>query len=177
MPQWKLPAPPERVFLALTSGEITEWWVRAGVFDTREWTGDVREGGVWRATGVGNGKPYALEGEFLEVNPPRKLVHSWRAAGAPGGEPTVVTYLLERLEGGTRVTLRHTGFASREACLNTCIGWETSFQKLAEDPSVEWQESGRPPRPQRRAGRLDRSGGLGRRAPARSCAAWGLTPA
>ncbi|MGO9410901.1 MAG: SRPBCC family protein [Spirochaetia bacterium] len=128
----EVPAPPERVFLALTSGEITEWWVRAGVFDTREWTGDVREGGVWRATGVGNGKPYALEGEFLEVNPPRKLVHSWRAAGAPGGEPTVVTYLLERLEGGTRVTLRHTGFASREACLNTCIGWETSFQKLAE---------------------------------------------
>jgi hypothetical protein len=32
---------------------------------------------------------------------------------------------------GTRITLRHTGFASREVCINTCIGWETSFQQLA----------------------------------------------
>jgi uncharacterized protein YndB with AHSA1/START domain len=124
-------AAPERVFLALTSGEITEWWVRAGVFDTREWTGDVREGGAWRATGMGNGKPYALEGEFLEVSKPRKLVHTWRPAGLPGNT-TTVSYLLERLDSGTRLTLRHTGFASRETCLNTCIGWETSFQRLAE---------------------------------------------
>ena len=42
-------ATPERVFLALTTGEITEWWVRPGIFDTREWTGDVRVGGPWRA--------------------------------------------------------------------------------------------------------------------------------
>jgi uncharacterized protein YndB with AHSA1/START domain len=123
--------PPERVFLALTSEEITEWWVRPGVFDTREWIGDVREGGAWHATGVGNGRLYALEGEFLEVSPPRKLVHSWRATGAPGA-PNTVTYLLERLDRGTRLTLRHTGFASRETCLNTCIGWETSLQRLAE---------------------------------------------
>jgi len=32
---------PDRVFRALTSGEITAWWVRPGVFDTREWSGDV----------------------------------------------------------------------------------------------------------------------------------------
>ncbi|HTP58272.1 MAG TPA: SRPBCC domain-containing protein, partial [Spirochaetia bacterium] len=122
-------ANPERVFLAITSGEITEWWVRPGVFDTKEWTGDVRVGGPWRATGMGNGKPYTLEGEFLEVSKPRKLVHTWRAAGAPG-PATSVTYLLERLESGTRLTLRHIGFTSRETCLNTCIGWETSFRRL-----------------------------------------------
>jgi len=32
---------PEHVFWALTSEEITAWWVRPGVFDTREWSGDV----------------------------------------------------------------------------------------------------------------------------------------
>ena len=42
-------APPERVFRAVASKEITEWWVRPGVFDTREWSGDVRAGGRWRA--------------------------------------------------------------------------------------------------------------------------------
>jgi uncharacterized protein YndB with AHSA1/START domain len=50
-------APPERVFRALTSQEIVDWWVRPGVFDTREWTGDVRTGGRWRASGVARGQP------------------------------------------------------------------------------------------------------------------------
>src|SRR5262249_10054020 len=109
----ELAAPPERVFRALTSQEAVGWWVRAGVFDTREWTGGVRVGGGWRASGVAKGRPYALEGEFLEIDPPQRLVHTWRAAGAPGA-PTTVTYLLERLGGGTRITLRHTGFTSRD---------------------------------------------------------------
>ncbi len=30
-------ADPERVFQALASPEVTDWWVRPGVFDTRAW--------------------------------------------------------------------------------------------------------------------------------------------
>ena len=130
----EIAAPPERVFQALASPEVVDWWVRPGVFDTREWTGDARVGGRWRASGVGNGRPYVLEGEFLEVDPPRRLAHTWQAAGAPGA-PTTVTYLLEPLDGGTRITLRHAGFNSRETCANTAIGWETSFERLAESLS------------------------------------------
>jgi uncharacterized protein YndB with AHSA1/START domain len=100
------------------------------VFDTRQWMGDVRAGGRWRGSGVGNDRPYELEGEFLEVESPRKLVHTWRPVGAPGA-PTKVTYLLQPIDGGTRITLRHVGFASPQVCLNTCIGWETSFAQLA----------------------------------------------
>jgi uncharacterized protein YndB with AHSA1/START domain len=127
----EIAAPPERVFRALISNEIVNWWVRAGVFNTTEWTGYVREGGRWRAAGVARGRPYALEGEFLEIDPPRKLVHTWHGVGAPGA-PTTVTYRLEHLGGGTRITLRHEGFTSLEACANTCMGWETSFERLAE---------------------------------------------
>jgi uncharacterized protein YndB with AHSA1/START domain len=127
----EIAAPPERVFQALASKEVCAWWVRPGVFDTREWTGDVRVGGRWRASGIGHGRPYVIEGEFLEVDPPRKLVHTWHGVGAPGA-PTTVTYLLEPVDGGTRVTLRHSGFVAPEACTNTCIGWETSFERLAE---------------------------------------------
>ncbi len=124
-------APPSRVFQAIASGEITKWWVRGGVFDTREWAGEPRVGGAWRASGVGGGRPYVLEGEFLEVDSPRRLVHTWRAAGSPQA-PTTVSYVLEPIEGRTRLTLRHSGFTSREVCANTCIGWETSFERLAE---------------------------------------------
>jgi uncharacterized protein YndB with AHSA1/START domain len=127
----EIAASPERVFQALASKEVCDWWVRPGVFDTREWTGDVRVGGAWRATGMGNGRPYAIEGEYLEVDPPRKLVHTWHGVGAPG-EPSTVTYLLERLDGGTRVTLRHSGVIVPAICTNVSIGWEASFERLAE---------------------------------------------
>ena len=123
-------ASPTRVFQALASPEVCQWWVRPGVFDTREWTGDVRAGGRWRASGMARGRPYTLEGEFREVDPPRKLVHTWQAAGPPG-TATVVTYRLEPVDDRTRITLRHTGFAAPEVCSNTCLGWETSLDCLA----------------------------------------------
>ncbi|SEB95704.1 Uncharacterized conserved protein YndB, AHSA1/START domain [Rhizobiales bacterium GAS191] len=137
----EIAAAPERVFQALASEEIVNWWVRTGAFNTTEWQGDVRVGGSWRAAGLVNGHPYVLEGEFLEVDPPRKLVHTWHRAGAPG-TPTTVTYVLERVDGGTRITLRHVGFAAREACTGACIGWETSFERLAEILSTKLQAVG-----------------------------------
>lgn len=124
-------ASPERTFRALVSQEITDWWVRPGVFDTREWNGDVRVGGRWRAAGMSRGQPYAQGGEFLEIDAPRKLVHTWEGVGVSGG-PTTLTYRLEPVTGGTRVTLEQSGFGSPEACENFAIGWETSFAKLAE---------------------------------------------
>ena len=80
----EIAAPPERIFRALVSREICEWWVRPGVFDTTDWTGDAYVGGRWRASGTDSGRPYVIEGEFLEVDPPRKLVHTWQGIGAPG---------------------------------------------------------------------------------------------
>jgi len=132
----EIAAPPERVFQALVSNEVCAWWVRPGVFDTREWTGDMRVGGRWRSSGIGGGRAYAIEGEFLDIDPPRKLVHTWHPVGAPG-TPSTVTYRLEPLDGGTRVTLRHAGITAPERCTNTCIGWETSFERLAAILTVE----------------------------------------
>jgi len=120
----------ERVFKALTTREIVRWWVRPGVFDTTDWTGEVRKGGRWRASGTVRGEAYVLEGEYLEVDPPARLVHTWNRVGAPG-KPTTVTYMLEDIEGGTRLTLKHTGFTSQEACGGASAGWQTSFERLA----------------------------------------------
>jgi len=126
----EIAAPPERVFEALTSKKIIDWWGLPGVFDTREWTGDVRNGGRWRASGVVRGQSYTLEGEFLEVQPPTRLVHTWQRVDV-AGPPTIVTYYLEPIVGGTRLTIHHTGFVPPEACLSTCQGWEASLQQLA----------------------------------------------
>lgn len=127
----EVPVPPERAFPLLTGQEVTSWWVNPGVFDTREWKADVRPGGAWRAAGFGRGQPYALEGEFVEVEPPRRLVHTWRSVGGPKLDSTV-TYSLDPVPGGTRITLRHEGLTDPMALLRTCVGWETSLEALGK---------------------------------------------
>jgi len=122
---------PERVFRALSSREIIEWWVNPGVFDTREWSGDVRVGGRWRASGIASGAAYALEGEFLEVDPPRKLVQTWHRTGTPDA-PSIVTYVLEPIAGGTRLSVRHANIATPELRNSMSAGWRTSCDRLCE---------------------------------------------
>lgn len=126
----RLSAPPERVFRALTSPEICQWWVLPDVFDTREWSGDVSVGGAWEAAGMGDGQPYRLAGEFLEIEAPRRLAQSWKMVGEPG-EPTTVTYDLEVDGEGTRLRLGHSGPMSAEVREITRAGWEASLSCLA----------------------------------------------
>jgi uncharacterized protein YndB with AHSA1/START domain len=126
-----LSATPERVFRALTSAEICDWWVRLGVFDTREWRGDLRVGGRWEAAGTAGGQPYQLEGEFLEIETPVRLIHTWKAVGAPG-TATIVTYRLDTEGDGVRLTVDHIGLTVEEICEKTRAGWETSLTRLTE---------------------------------------------
>ena len=127
----EIAASPERVFRALASKDVVEWWGAEGVYHTKEWSGDVRVGGRWRASGVGaDGKPFAVGGEYLEVDPPRALVHTWEADWEPG-KTTRVAIRLEPIDGGTRVTLRHEGFESRESCEQHGDGWAMVLDWLA----------------------------------------------
>jgi uncharacterized protein YndB with AHSA1/START domain len=121
----EIAAPIERVFRALTSEEITRWWGSPELYRTTGYTADLRPGGRWRAVGVGaDGKEFSVDGEFREVDPPRKVVQTWRYAWDGGGE-TMLTYRLETIEGGTRVTVRHEGFGDRvESCRSHEQGWE-----------------------------------------------------
>jgi uncharacterized protein YndB with AHSA1/START domain len=121
----EIAAPPERVFKAVASEEITKWWGSPATYQTTEWTGDVRVGGKWRSQGKSaDGSTFAVEGEFLQVEPPHHLVHTWKAPW-DGNHVTTVTCRLEAIDGGTRVTLRHEGFAGRpESCAGHAEGWE-----------------------------------------------------
>lgn len=126
----EIAAPAARVFHALASAEIVKWWGRPGVFEAREWVGEVRPGGQWRASGLdGSGKGWVLEGEFLEVDPPHRLSHTWNAPGA-STPPSIVSYRLDSIDGGTRVTLRHSGVRSAEECAGACAGWEACLMGL-----------------------------------------------
>jgi uncharacterized protein YndB with AHSA1/START domain len=116
--------PPERVFGALTTEELTKWWGSAEVYCTTKFAIDLRPGGRWRSDGVGaDGKPFHVEGEVLEVDPPRRLVQTWRQSwdDAPASK---VIYTVEPIETGTRVTVKHSGFTSASSCESHAAGWE-----------------------------------------------------
>ena len=122
----EIAAPPERVFRALTDGsEVVRWWGSPDTYRLEEFTADLRVGGQWRSRGVAaDGKPFQATGEFLEVDPPRLLVQTWNPDWAPGLK-TTLTYRLDAIPGGTRLTLRHEGFgAHREAFEGHTRGWE-----------------------------------------------------
>jgi uncharacterized protein YndB with AHSA1/START domain len=139
----EIAAPPERVFRAISSAEMTKWWGSDDTYRTTGWTGDLRVGGRWRAEGRGNdGKPFAVEGEFLEIDPPRKLVQTWNPSWDQS-EPTKITYLLEPTADGTRIVLRHEGFGRRhESCNSHANGWERVLGWLQKHMEPAAAESG-----------------------------------
>jgi uncharacterized protein YndB with AHSA1/START domain len=121
----EIAVPPERVFTALTTDEITRWWGSPELYLTTEWTADLRVGGRWRADGKGaDGTAFFVEGEYLEIDPPRKLVQTWKPQWEPG-TATTITYRLEPIPTGTRLVMRHEGFVGRpESCQGHSQGWE-----------------------------------------------------
>jgi uncharacterized protein YndB with AHSA1/START domain len=116
----------ERVFRALTDPkELMAWWGSPETYQAHAWEADFRVGGRWRCEGKSaEGKPYAVEGEFLEIAPPRRLVQTWSYDWEAGRPPTRITYALEDVAGGTRLTVRHEGFVGRDACSGHAGGWE-----------------------------------------------------
>ena len=88
-------APPARVFQAITDpNQMPLWWGAQGLYRITEWKGDLRVGGKWSSVGAGaDGKPFRVEGEYLEIDPPRLLVHTWIYSW--GAQKTVVRWELE----------------------------------------------------------------------------------
>jgi len=104
-----------------------------------DWQADVRPGGPWRSEGVGDadGAPYNVQGEYVEVEPPRLVSYTWVASWA-GTEKTLVRWELEAKDGGTLVRLRHSGFAESTAAQGhydgwiRVIGWMQAFAEKGE---------------------------------------------
>jgi uncharacterized protein YndB with AHSA1/START domain len=121
----EIEAPPERVFTAISTDEIAQWWGSPDTYRVIRWTGDLRRGGAWRSDGISaDGKPFSVGGEFLEIEPPRLLVHTWNPDWDPG-PATTIRYQVDPIPGGSRVTVRHQGFSGRTAsCESHALGWE-----------------------------------------------------
>jgi uncharacterized protein YndB with AHSA1/START domain len=129
----EIAAPPERVFQAISTAEVAEWWGSKDSYHVTRFTADLRPGGAWKSEGVGaDGKPFSVGGEILEVDPPRVLRQTWQPDWQPG-PPTVIRYQVDPIPGGSRVTVRHEGFGDRVAsCEQHAMGWERVLGWLKE---------------------------------------------
>ena len=143
-------APRELVWRAWTSPEhFMRWW------GPRDYTSpfceiDLRVGGKYRnCMRAPNGRDYWTAGEYLEVEPPRRLVYTDSFAdergkivpathyglGADFPLITQVTVILEEAGLRTLLTMKHEGIPAGRTRDNTETGWDQSFDKLAESVS------------------------------------------
>jgi uncharacterized protein YndB with AHSA1/START domain len=104
-------ATPEKVWEAITS---PEWTARYGYRAAQEY--ELKPGGTFRALANAGMKAVGapdvvVEGEVLEVDPPRRLVQTWRMLfeESQAAEPlTRITWEIEPMEGDvTRLTVVH----------------------------------------------------------------------
>jgi uncharacterized protein YndB with AHSA1/START domain len=117
-------APPDVVFAALVEPEQLAAWWGGGEYRTFDWKLDLRPGGQWSVQTHGAGGAGSVRGEYLEVDPPRRLVYTW----LPSWEDfqrSVITLEVRATETGSRVTVVHEGFVGRpEACEGHAMGWD-----------------------------------------------------
>jgi uncharacterized protein YndB with AHSA1/START domain len=117
-------AQPERVFHALVDPkQVPQWWGQDGVYRCTKFHADLRAGGEWSSSGVGpDGRDFAVKGEYLEVDPPRLLVHTW-VANWTGEVKTTVRWELTPTKQGTLVRIRHSGLAAHPEVAKSYSGW------------------------------------------------------
>jgi uncharacterized protein YndB with AHSA1/START domain len=114
----------EKVFQALIDPtQVLQWWGQAGVYRCTDFAADVRAGGQWHSAGIGpDGCPFQVSGRYLEVDPPRLLVHTWIASWT-GDAETTVRWELEPQQKCTTLRLRHSGLSAHPGIGESYRGW------------------------------------------------------
>lgn len=121
-------APPAEVFRALTDPELVgRWWVPSGATTVVQHL-DARAGGSFAIdVTLAGGHVVGLRGDYREVTPPSRIVHTLRAEG--DSAVTVVTWRLTPSGGGTLLELTEAGAEMEEAWKD---GWLEGIDKLAD---------------------------------------------
>jgi len=119
----------ERIFRALTAPEERlRWWSRATHYES-----DLRVGGRWESRGdAKDGTTNRMFGTYLEVDPPRLLVFTWRHHRDEFAEETIVRIELEERGEQTLVRLTHSGFTSDELRADHEEGWGVVLSWLGD---------------------------------------------
>jgi uncharacterized protein YndB with AHSA1/START domain len=128
-------APREKIFRAWTDPKkVMQWFPPQGEYEAAATTIDLRPGGSyrWGLRKLPDGEPFWSVGTFLEIDPPRKLVYTWRWSSASESEDTIVTVEFHERGGGTELIIRHDRFASKDMRNQHEQGWQHCLVQLEE---------------------------------------------
>ncbi|SDS80943.1 Uncharacterized conserved protein YndB, AHSA1/START domain [Jiangella sp. DSM 45060] len=121
-----VPAEPARVWRAWTDpSELARWYWPASFAPTCDV--DLRVGGRFRIASAAAGM--AVSGEFAAVEPPARLVHTWRWDGEDA-ETLVTVEFLAGADGGTDVVVTHERFTDPGESANHAQGWNDCLARL-----------------------------------------------
>lgn len=118
--------PLEEVWAAFTDSARLAAWFWPSRFETSVDI-DLRVGGRFRIASVT--AELAVGGEYVEVDAPGRLVHTWRWDG--DDEETLVTLTFLTVDGGTGITILHERFSDPETAEQNAAGWNSCLDRLA----------------------------------------------
>lgn len=121
-------ASPDRVFAAWTdTAQLAQWYGPEGMA-ADILSNDVTPGGQYALVMRSDEGEYHLSGAYEEIDPPHKLVMTWK--WKTSDETTRVTIDLRPEGDGTHLRLTHTGFAEAEQVSSHNQGWSSSLNDL-----------------------------------------------
>ena len=125
-------APRERVYRAWTDEKQFALWFHPTLeYSTIITQMDLRNGGAYKLEmRHKGGNVNKLEGRYKEVNPPEKLVFTWRWQHIEGSPETLVTVEFHDLGGSTEILLTHSNFTNAEQRDKHNEGWTGCFGLL-----------------------------------------------
>lgn len=127
------PHAPETIWTALTSGELIARWMMAPTgfepVEGKHFTFQTTPAGAW--DGI-------IRCQVLEVVPYERFAYAWKGGdegniGYGSRLDTVVTFILSRADGGTRLRLVHSGFVlpkNDTAFRSMSEGWKKVVRNL-----------------------------------------------
>ena len=126
-------APPDRVYRAFIDPDTMAKWLPPHGFTGRVLSMDARVGGRYRMqfTNFSNGQSHAFGGEYLELIPGERIVHtdSFDDPNLPGEMRTTITF--RPVLVGTEVTAVQEGIPAVIPTEMCYLGWQESLQLLA----------------------------------------------
>jgi len=127
-------APRAKVFDAFVTESVMRQWMCPRGMTIPQLSVDPRVGGRYRMTMRSrDGESFTVGGEYREIKRPESLAYTWQWEGAnmPPLQTLIRVSFTER-DGGTEVSLTHTGFPDQGMCDSHQAGWNSSLNNLID---------------------------------------------
>ena len=128
-----LRAAPEKVYRAFLEPDALERWIPPYGFTGKVHHLDARVGGTYKMSfrnfTTGNG--HSFGGEYLELVPGRRIVHTDRFDDPNLPGEIQVTVVLKKVSVGTEMEIEQTGIPDVIPPESCYLGWQESLRNLA----------------------------------------------